>query len=115
MLKVMVVIQRRAGLSREEFLRHWCELHPKLVRSLPGVRGYRQNVSIEHRKEWPFDGIAELYFAELRDVALAFDGPEAVELFKHEEQFIGEVNWSIVDERDVFGVSAEGPGIETCP
>lgn len=107
MLKVMVVVQRKPGLSREEFLRHWCELHPKFVRCLPGVRGYRQNVSIEHRNNWPFDGIAELYFDAVRDVALAFDGPEAAALFDHEKAFIGELSWSIVEEHEVFAAPSE--------
>lgn len=66
MVKVMVVVQRKLGLTREEFLAHWGEAHPAFVERLPGIRGYRQNVSIEHRTTWPFDGIAELYFDSVK-------------------------------------------------
>lgn len=101
MLKVMVVISRKDGISRETFLEHWQELHPKFVAALPGVRAYKQNISIEHAKKWPFDGIAEMYFESLADIAKAFDGPEAKALFKHEEDFIGDMQWSILEEREV--------------
>jgi uncharacterized protein (TIGR02118 family) len=100
-LKVMVVVSRKPGISREEFVRHWRELHPAFVRALPGVRGYRQNLAIEHRTEWPFDGIAELRFDSLKDIAVAFDGEAAKALFEHEHEFIGKMEWSIVEEAEI--------------
>lgn len=96
-----MVITRKPELSREEFVRHWQELHPVFVRQLPGVRGYRQNLAIEHKTQWPYDGIAELRFDSLRDIAIAFDGDAAKQLFEHEHEFIGEMKWSIVQEHEV--------------
>lgn len=103
MHKVMVMISRREGMSREEFLRHWLEDHPAFVRALPGVRRYRQNVAIEHRTQWPVDGIAELWFDSLRDIATAFDRSreEVTRLFDHEDEFIAEASWFIAEEHDV--------------
>ncbi len=96
-----MVVSRKPGVSREEFVRHWRDLHPDFVRKLPGVRGYRQNLSIEHKTPWPFDGIAELRFDSLRDIAIAFDGEAAKALFEHEHEFIGEMSWSIVEEHEI--------------
>ena len=101
MLKVMVVITRKDDMSREEFLAHWREGHPEFVRRLPGVRRYSQNVAIDHRKAWPADGIAELWFDSLKDIAVAFDSPAAVELFAHEEEFIGDARWFIAEEFEI--------------
>lgn len=96
-------------MSRAQFLRHWQIDHPSYVRRLPGLRRYRQNVAIEHRKVWPADGVAELWFDAVRDVAAAFDGPEARELFAHEEEFIEGMQWLIVDEHEVT-LGTEGVG-----
>ncbi|CAH0156710.1 EthD family reductase [Microbacterium sp. Bi121] len=102
MYRVIVVIRRKVGMAREEFLEHWLADHPRFVERLPGVRAYRQSPAIEHRKEWPFDGMAELFFDSLGDIARAFDCVEARELFAHEEDFLEDATWFIADEgRDV--------------
>lgn len=101
MFKVVVVIRRLEGMSRADFLQHWVEDHPAYVRRLPGVRRYRQSPAIEHHKPWPFDGMAELWFDSLRDVAIAFDSPAGKDLFAHEEDFLGSVQWFIADEHEV--------------
>lgn len=97
----MVVISRKPGITREEFVHHWCEAHPDFVRRLPKIRGYRQNLTIDHKMDWPFDGVAELFFDSVRDIAEAFDGDAAKALFAHEEAFIGDMKWSIVDEPEI--------------
>lgn len=97
----MVVIRRKDGLGREEFLNHWQRQHPPFVERLPGIRRYRQNVAVDHRTQWPFDGIAELWFDSIKDVAIAFDSPAATELFAHEDEFLGHVEWFIAEESDV--------------
>lgn len=102
MYRVIVMIRRKAGMSREDFLTHWLQEHPAFVERLPGVRAYRQSAAIEHRKEWPFDGMAELFFDSISDIARAFDGPEAKELFAHEDDFLSDASWIIADDgRDV--------------
>jgi uncharacterized protein (TIGR02118 family) len=98
MVRVIVAIKRLPELSRPEFLQRWLEDHPAYVRRLPGLRGYRQSPAIEHRKPWPFDGLAELSFDSVGDVARAFDGPEAVELFAHEREFLASAEWFIAEE-----------------
>lgn len=101
MLKVCVFIEKKDGISREEFLHYWRDEHPQFVRALPGVKRYLQNPAIEHKKSWPADGLAELWFDELRDVARAFDSAEADALRKHEEHFIGKMTWFIAEEIEV--------------
>ncbi|MEU8251205.1 EthD family reductase [Nonomuraea sp. NPDC048916] len=98
MIKVVAFIRRKPHLSRAEFLRFWQEEHPPLVLKLPGLLGYRQNPAIEHRKRWPWDGCAELWFDDVRAVAVAFDSPEAVPLRAHEEHFIEELDWFLASE-----------------
>lgn len=101
MFKIVAVIQAKDGLAREQFLHHWHVEHPEFVRRLPGIHRYRQNHSIDHRSEWPFDGIAEIWFESLNDIRLAYAGPEAKALMEHEALFIADLKWSITEEREI--------------
>lgn len=98
MIKVVAVIRRRADMDRAEFLRFWQEEHPPLVLRLPGIRGYRQNVAIEHHTSWPWDGCAELWFDDVGAVRDAFASSEAEPLRAHEEHFIGDIDWFLASE-----------------
>lgn len=101
MFKIVAVIRKKSELTREEFLHRWNVEHPDYVRKLPGIRRYRQNPAIEHRKTWPFDGMAELWFDSVRDIAVAYSGEEAEALFQHEQQFLEMMDWFIVEEEEV--------------
>ncbi|MCW3768067.1 EthD family reductase [Paenarthrobacter sp. PAE-2] len=101
MIKVVAVLKAKVGLSRDEFLYKWNVEHPVLVRKLPGLRRYRQNPAIEHHKEWPFNGMAELWFDSVADVKAAYAGVEAQELFEHEHEFLADMQWFLADEVEI--------------
>ena len=101
MIKVVAVLTAKAGLSREEFLHKWNVEHPVLVRKLPGLRRYRQNPAIEHAKEWPFNGMAELWFDSVAEVKKAYAGEEARVLFEHEHEFLDDMRWFLAEEREI--------------
>lgn len=101
MIKIVAVIRKKPGMSREEFQRHWNEDHPAYVRRLPGIRRYRQNPAVEHRAEWPFDGMAELWFDSIRAVKEAYAGEEGTALFEHEQLFLDDMQWFIAEEKEI--------------
>jgi uncharacterized protein (TIGR02118 family) len=101
MIKIVAVVGKKPEQTREEFLHHWNVEHPRFVAALPGIVTYRQNPAIEHRTEWPYDGMAELYFESVKDIAVAYAGPEATALFAHEEEFLGTMQWFIADELEI--------------
>ncbi|WP_413805783.1 EthD family reductase [Streptomyces sp. OE57] len=101
MIKVVALIKRKEGLTREEFLRYWQGEHPAVVRELPNVRHYTQSPAIEHRKQWAWDGVAQLWFDSVQDVSAAFRGAPADAMREHEEHFIGEMEWFLATETDV--------------
>lgn len=88
-------------MTRDDFMRCWQQSHPPFVRKLPGIARYRQSPAIEHKTQWPFDGMAELWFSSLKEIASAFDGPEAKALFEHEHHFIGDLTWFIAQELEI--------------
>ncbi|MEV5538995.1 EthD family reductase [Saccharopolyspora shandongensis] len=100
-VKIVAMLKALPGLSREDFLRYWQDEHPALVWKLPGLRAYRQNPAIEHRKSWPYDGMAELYFDTVDDVRTAFASPQAEPLHAHEKHFLDTIDWFIATETTV--------------
>lgn len=101
MFKIVAVITKKQDLTQDEFLHHWNVEHPPYVAALPGIIKYRQNPAISHRKEWPYDGMAELWFASLKDIATAYAGPEGEALFRHEDSFLEDVQWFISEEHEI--------------
>lgn len=65
MIKVVSVLQRKAGMGVEDFQRHWLHQHGEIVSRLPGLRRYVQSHTLlgGYRNGNPAaDGLAELWF-----------------------------------------------------
>lgn len=99
MIKLVAVVRRKEGLDFEEFRQLWCEEHPQLVRRMPGVRRYSQNLAFEGRsRTWPIDGVAEVWFDDKHAVREAFASEAGAAATKHEKTFAGEVTWFLAEE-----------------
>jgi len=80
MIKRASLLARKPGLSHEEFVKHWAEVHAPLARACPGISRYTLTIikSSSTRKdvapiEVQVDGIAELWFKN----QAAFDAYQA--------------------------------------
>jgi uncharacterized protein (TIGR02118 family) len=65
MIKVVSVLQRKAGMDVDEFQHYWLHQHAIIVAHLPGLRRYVQSHTLlgGYRKGQPAaDGLAELWF-----------------------------------------------------
>jgi uncharacterized protein (TIGR02118 family) len=69
MLKILSLLKRKEGMSREEFYSWAKNEHPRLATMLTNIRGYRMNVARLDEPEAAFDAISEIWF----DDAAAFD------------------------------------------
>lgn len=76
MLKVISLMKRKDGISREEFYNWAKNEHVNLGKALPNVRGYRMSLARLEEPEAAFDAISEIWF----DDAAAFDAAFATEL-----------------------------------
>ncbi len=70
MIKYFGMVKRKDGLTREQFLHHWKEIHGPLFASknVPGLRKYIQNWPAQVTKpelDTDIDGIVELWFDDL--------------------------------------------------
>lgn len=77
MIKLIALLKRKPGLSREEFANRWLKEHLKLSTKMPGVRGYRVNIATNHQPagdgiEPLYDGTAELWWDSVEAMEAAF-------------------------------------------
>lgn len=106
MIKLVFTLRRREGMTREEFQRYWREEHAPLVRRHAETLHIRRYVQVHLREtdlddaisaprgSQPrfYDGVAELYWDSLEDLAAAFTAEAgqaaARELLEDEQLFI---------------------------
>ncbi len=84
MIKLFDFLRRKPELTHEEFCAYWRDVHAPLVLGAPGVAGrvrrYVQNraipgAAIPELTLSDFDGVDELWFDSLDDLASALDAP----------------------------------------
>ncbi len=77
MLKVIVLLHRREGMSVEEFHRYWRESHAPLLLQLPGLQRlvFNYGQSDETGGAAPYDGISEDWFESAEAMRIAFASP----------------------------------------
>ncbi len=76
MLKVMSLLKRKEGMSREEFYNWAKNEHPKIALQLPNIRGYRANAARLDEPEAAFDGVSEMWFDDAASFDAAFAAPQ---------------------------------------
>jgi len=108
LLKRMSFLRRRPDVDAATFEREWRIEHARLVKLMPGVRGYRQNLVIERQAvkgtpcgydDLPIDGVVELWFSETDSLNAAFASPEGVRTMDHARTIIGEITPFLVETR----------------
>jgi uncharacterized protein (TIGR02118 family) len=64
MMKVVYVMFKKEGMSREEFRSYWKDTHAPVAKEMPGLKEYVQNHALVDAEgnEPPYDGFDELYF-----------------------------------------------------
>jgi len=82
LLKRISLVKRKPGIDRDEFCRYWREVHGPLALKLPGLLRYVQCHSVPSmyaKGDPPFDGAAQVWFADLAAMERAFTSREYLE------------------------------------
>ena len=109
MAKVIFVLQRRAGLTREQALAQWSgEQHVAIVGKLPGLTRYVQNHVDSAPAEPVCDGIGELWFATDDLMNEALNSPEMAAAVEDAKRFLDmeRTGMILVQEKILVGLSA---------
>ncbi len=91
MIKIVSVLQRKAGMSVEDFQGYWLHEHAAVVRDLPGLRRYVQSHTLlsGYRRGMPAaDGIAELWFDDSDALRALQSSPELQAVLADEPRFV---------------------------
>jgi uncharacterized protein (TIGR02118 family) len=109
MIKRVTLLTRQAGLSHEQFTRHWLTVHAPLAHAVPGLRRYVQSHILEEyrRPDIPttpieVDGIAELWFEDRAAMERALASPEMAALHADGALFIGASKTYVVEEKVII-------------
>src|SRR5690242_7204641 len=112
MIKTLSLLTRRAGLTHEEFVRHWVEIHAPMAHAVPGLHRYDQNHILEERERPDISttavevgGIAELWFDDEAALQRANASPEAKRLHADGALFIGGIKSFIIEEKVIVPIS----------
>jgi uncharacterized protein (TIGR02118 family) len=109
MIKSLSLLTRKDGMTHEQFMKHWVEVHAPLAHAVPGLRRYVQSHIVEERTRPDIpttpvavDGIAELWFDDRDAMARALATPEAKALHADGALFIGRIKTFTVEEKVVI-------------
>ena len=113
-IKSLSLLTRKDGLSHEDFVKHWYEIHAPLAYAVPGVRRYVQSHILDERTRPDIpstavevDGIAELWYDDREAMERANATPEAERLHADGALFIGRIKSFVVEERVIIPVPPE--------
>ena len=109
LLKRISTLKRKPNLTEHDFRREWV-VHRDLVRKMPGVSAYRQNVVLSRQRvkgtpcnyhEFPIDGIVELWFESTDTLNAAFSSTAGQATMAHAKTFISEITAFVVVENRI--------------
>ncbi|MBL28025.1 MAG: hypothetical protein CMM50_10815 [Rhodospirillaceae bacterium] len=110
LIKRMSTLKRRPDVSAEQFKAEWLDVHSFLVKRLPQVKGYTQNLIFDRShgrgrpatyEELPIDGIVELWFEDSDSLDAAFASDAGKTLMTHATEFIAEISTFLVETHEV--------------
>ena len=109
MIKRASLLARKPGISHEEFVKHWVEVHAPMARACPGISRYTLTIvkSSSTRKdvaafEIQVDGIAELWFKDQAAFDLYQNSPATKRLRDDGATFIGREIDFVTEEKVVI-------------
>jgi uncharacterized protein (TIGR02118 family) len=87
--KVIFILQRRAGQTREQCYEQWSgQQHTSIVKSVPGLRRWVQNRVSSAPDEAVCDGIGELWFDSPVALEQALGSPEMAAASEDSKRFL---------------------------
>ena len=110
MIKRISFLTRKDGITHEEFVRHWFDVHGPLARGIPGLRKYVQSHIVGEASradiagsDIAIDGIAELWYDDSEAMEHAIQSDQAKRLFADGAEFISAIKTYVVEEKVIIG------------
>lgn len=107
MYRVLFVVHRKAGLTRDDFLRHYRENHVPIAKTFPGLRDYRIFPRPVDAEGAP-DAFAVMTFDSEEAFGAATQGPEFARAVVDNETFVERFETFPVDYIPVIEANLSG-------
>ena len=109
MIKSLSLLVRKDGMTHEQFMKHWVQIHGPLALKVPGLRRYVQSHIRDERRRADIpaigvevDGIAETWYDDAEAMARAVATPEMKALQADGALFIGRIQSFLTHEHVVI-------------
>jgi uncharacterized protein (TIGR02118 family) len=109
MVKLITLVKRKPGISRDAFVRHWQQVHARIAVEDKSfwnrVRKYVQNYVTSAESQLPaWDGVVELWFDSQAELDAAFAGEETKKgLIADLDNFVDQTSMiSVLTEENVL-------------
>ena len=109
MIKSLSLLVRKDGITHEQFVRHWVDVHAPLAHKVKGLRRYVQSHIVDERRRpdispigIEIDGIAELWYDDRDTMTRALASPEMKALHADGALFIGKIQSYLVEEKTII-------------
>lgn len=102
MIKMLIFVPRKEGMSFEAFRDYYDEEHGPLASELPNLRKYVVDFPRDPTKA-EYDAVAELYFDDMGDLGAAFDSEVGQAVQEDAAAFIDQENQrTMIVEESVY-------------
>ena len=126
MLKRVALLTRKPGMTKDQFFRHWNEIHGPLIAEHPTVLRYVQN-NVLHKERFidrnpdpdnplpagyngpEVDGVVELWFENRERMEELYSSPHVAKMQADGLLHLGQITTFVVEERTVID-RAQGAG-----
>lgn len=106
--KRISLLRKHAELSTEAFQEEWFGLHAALVKRMPGLLGYRQNLVLDGPRDdggrMMADGVVEIWAKDATDLDAAFASGAGRTVLSHAQEFIAESSSFVVEPTALRGL-----------
>ncbi|ACY83811.1 EthD family reductase [Edwardsiella piscicida] len=114
-IKRITFLRRRPEISAEQFQNAWFGPHAEMVKRMPGVIGYNQNIILDRLvdgvsapyDDYPYDGVVELWFADLASLEASFASPTYAQIAAHGQTFIASMTTFLVETAPIAGSASQ--------
>ena len=106
MPKLIFILQRKAGTTREACLKYWeGEQHTAIVRTIPGLAKWVENHVISAPGEPACDGVGEMWFESDEAMQSGLNSPAMAAAVEDAKNFLDmeKTGLVIVEEKTVIG------------
>ena len=110
LIKRMTFLKRKPEISAEAFVWEWLGLHAEMVKFMPYVVGYHQNVIVDRiiggksvsYDQLPYDGIVEFWFENVEQLEACFASPAYSYTGTHGKPFLDTMTTFLVEETPIL-------------